>query len=113
MEKLPQAMNRLRTLLISEITSAFSNVSRKGGVSLRETKVLDNYLRSAKLRAQSELLDAADLIYRYDWACVNARLKGESAPSGLEPGVVKERHYTLNWLIGYGDEPWDNVSTNT
>lgn len=70
-------------------------------------------VRKAILRPQSELLDANDLIYRYDWAVVNARLKGEEAPAGLDKGVVYERHYALNWLIGYMDQTWDDISTDT
>ena len=33
--------------------------------------------------------------------------------AGLEPGVVYERHYALNWLTKYGDVGWDNVPTDT
>ena len=73
----------------------------------------EGLMRRAKLRPQAELLDAADLIYRYDWAVVNARLKGEEPPAGLDKGVVYERHYALNWLIGYMDQDWDDVSTDT
>lgn len=73
----------------------------------------DGLMRRAKLRPQAELLDAADLIYRYDWATVNARLKGEEAPAGLDKGVVYERHYALNWLIGYMNQDWDDISTDT
>lgn len=68
----------------------------------------------ARLRSANEILDEADLIYRYHWATRQARLTGEDAPAGLEPGVVKERHYALNWLIGCAAEgSWDAVSTDT
>jgi hypothetical protein len=67
----------------------------------------------AKLRDLSEILDQADLIYRYDWAAVNARLKQKEAPAHLDAGVVMERHHALNWLIGYMDQEWDDVTTDT
>ncbi len=70
-------------------------------------------LDAAKLRSASELLDEMDLIYRLNWACVNARLKGEAAPAGMESGVVYERHYALNWLRTYLDQDWDDVRTDT
>jgi len=70
-------------------------------------------LKKAKLRPQSELLDAADLIYRYHWAVVNARTKNEAGPANLDSGVVMERHYVLNWLIQNGNQEWDNISTDT
>ena len=73
----------------------------------------ENFIKGAKLRSIGEILDAADLLYRYDWACVDARIKGEAAPAGLDSGVVLERHYALNWLVGYGDQAWDDISTDT
>lgn len=44
----------------------------------------DGLMRRARLRPPKDLLDAADLIYRYDWAALNARLKGEEPPGGLD-----------------------------
>lgn len=73
----------------------------------------EQLVKDAKLRPLDQLLDEADLIYRYHWATTNARLKGEDAPAKLEGGVVVERHYALNWLIGYMDQEWDDVSTDT
>jgi hypothetical protein len=72
----------------------------------------DGYLDAARLRPQEELLDAADLIYRIHWAVVDARLGGGPA-DGVDPGVVVERHHALNWLIGYGGQAWDDISTDT
>lgn len=73
----------------------------------------EGLMRQARLRPQSDILDAADLIYRYHWATTDARMNGRAAPAGLEPGVVYERHYALNWLIGYGGQDWDDISTDT
>lgn len=73
----------------------------------------DGMLERAALRPQAELLDAADLIYRYHWAVRDAGLNGREMPAGLERGVVIERHHALNWLIGYMDQAWDDVSTDT
>lgn len=67
----------------------------------------------ATLRSADELLDQADLIYRYAWACVDARVRGTPAPPGVDCEVVQERHYVLNWLIGYQHQAWDDVSTDT
>lgn len=73
----------------------------------------NEFMAGAQLRSNSDILDAADLIYRYHWACVNARLKGEEVPTGLDAGVVMERHHALNWLVGYMGQEWDHVSTDT
>ncbi len=65
------------------------------------------------LKSKSEIADELDKTYRMHWACVNARLKGESPTGDINPSVVYERHYSLNWLTRYEDEDWDNVSTHT
>jgi hypothetical protein len=70
------------------------------------------FLERATLRPLAEILDETDLIYRYHWAVVDARLRGETVP-GIHGGVVFERHYALNWLIGHGDVQWDDISTDT
>jgi hypothetical protein len=73
----------------------------------------NGFLKKANLRPQAEILDAADLIYRYHWAIVDARINKRHTPAGLDGGVVMERHYALNWLIGYMGQDWDDVSTDT
>ena len=73
----------------------------------------ESFQAKGKLRKPSELLDQADLIYRYHWAVTDARINGREPPAGLDGSVVYERHYSLNWLIGYMDEEWDDVSTDT
>jgi hypothetical protein len=64
------------------------------------------------LKSKAEILDAADLYYRIDWACVEARINQQEIEN-VHPGVVFERHYALNWLINYMDEEWDDVSCDT
>jgi hypothetical protein len=73
----------------------------------------DGQLANTKLRPASEILDALDLTFRLHWACVDARINEREAPSGLEPGVIAERHYALNWLINFEDADWDDVDTPT
>ncbi len=75
---------------------------------------MEEFMQKVHLRDISEILDEADLIYRYDWACVDARIHEEEAPAGLDPDVVYERHCGLNWLIDAdGADDWDNVGTDT
>ncbi len=73
----------------------------------------ETFIKNARLRSFSEILDATDLIYRYDWACVDASLNGKPAPAELDAGVIAERHHALNWLVGYLDQDWDDVITDT
>ncbi|MDR1464881.1 MAG: DUF4272 domain-containing protein [Oscillospiraceae bacterium] len=84
-----------------------------GAIKIHPT--YDAVFETAVLRDKETVLDQADLIYRYDWACVDERIH---SPEGHreEWGVAMERHKALNWLINYGfDGPqdWDHVSTDT
>jgi hypothetical protein len=71
------------------------------------------FIEDSELRPIADILDQADLIYRYHWAVRNARIKGQQIPAALDPGVTEERHYALNWLIGYEELAWDHVTTDT
>jgi len=71
------------------------------------------FIEDSELRPIADILDQADLIYRYHWAVRNARMKGQQLPAALHPGVTEERHYALNWLIGYNEQAWDQVTTDT
>lgn len=62
--------------------------------------------------SKSEILDANDLYYRYNWACVDERINGRQI-EGINPGIVYERQYALNWLINYMDQDWDSISCDT
>ncbi|PCI29565.1 hypothetical protein COB55_01960 [Candidatus Wolfebacteria bacterium] len=85
----------------------------KSAKILRDAGSYENLLKNSVLREPKEILDQADLIYRYHWACVNARLNEEDPPSELDSGVVVERHRALNWLVSYSDQDWDDVTTDT
>ena len=82
-------------------------------VTFMKQRTSDKFIADAKPRTMPELLEAADRIYRYHWAVVDARVNGHSAPAGLDSGVTLERHYALNWLVGYMGQEWDDISTDT
>lgn len=74
----------------------------------------EKFVRYARLRPVAELLDEADLAYRYHWATRDAFFHDRPMPAGLLQGVVKERHHALNWLIGVdASAAWDEVPTDT
>ena len=68
---------------------------------------------SVNLRNASEILNELDKTYRMNWACVDARIKGEEISGGINPSVVYERHYSLNWLTNHQNQNWDDITTNT
>lgn len=76
-------------------------------------RTTEQFIHDAKPRPLGTILDEADLVYRYHWAVVDARVKGKEAPAKLDGGVVQERHYALNWLVGYMNQAWDEISTDT
>ena len=71
------------------------------------------WIRAAQLRPAREILDALDVHFRLHWAVRQARVSNKNAPAGIEPGVVAERHYALNWLVRFGNAHWDDVDTPT
>jgi Domain of unknown function (DUF4272) len=76
-------------------------------------RTTSQFIEESQLRPIADILDEADLIYRYHWAVSNARIKGQQIPAALDAGVTAERHHALNWLIGYEEQAWDDVSTDT
>ena len=54
----------------------------------------------------------ADFYYRLHWAAIELRIKGKKSEL-LDEGVIRERHRALNWLIGYLNQEWDDVTTDT
>lgn len=72
----------------------------------------EEFMQKVKLRDIEEILDQTDLTFRYNWACVDARVNQRDAPAQLNSSVVVERHGALNWLIHSEDE-WDYPDTNT
>ncbi len=72
-----------------------------------------SFVSEARLRSADQIADANHEIYHIHWSVRDARLFGRPIPNSLVPGVVQERHYALNWLIGYLDQDWDDVTTDT
>jgi hypothetical protein len=98
---------------VDELTYPSSICDMRQLVELTKGKKVESLLAGAKPRSEKEILDAADLIYRLDWAVVDARVNNKPAPAGLDGGVVVERHAALNWLIGYMGQSWDEITTDT
>ncbi|WP_440117883.1 DUF4272 domain-containing protein [Paenibacillus sp. QZ-Y1] len=88
------------------------NVEKAVGY-LQKCDDVEVFIAGGQLRSKNEILDAADLIYRYNWVCVDSCVKDQTPPAGLNGGVAYERHRALNWLICYLDQDWDDVRTDT
>ena len=68
------------------------------------------YIKSAKLRSKSDILDYTDLIYRLHWAVRNEELERKIE---LNPSATMERHYAITWITNYEGLKWDEITTDT
>ena len=82
------------------------DVQRVQNVLPRLLEDTSEFVQGAALRDESDLREAADVLQDAHWEVRNGS-------SSENPGVVRERHYGLNWLIGYGADDWDSVPTDT
>ncbi|MDE6219289.1 MAG: DUF4272 domain-containing protein, partial [Lachnospiraceae bacterium] len=74
---------------------------------------IEDFCEKTLMRSKKEILDKADLVFRMDWAAVDARCHRMTGPAGIDHGVIQARHKTLNWMIGFLDAEWDDVDTPT
>jgi hypothetical protein len=95
--------------------------------SLRDS--VGEFVSRARLRSDEEILAANEEIYQIHWRVRDFQLRHQPTPPGklprmaqedidppaesYNPGVVRERHYGLNWLIGYCGRDWDDITTDT
>lgn len=71
------------------------------------------FIAAAKLRPIGDILDQADLIYRYRWALVDIQVGGKPVPDWLSGDIAVERHHAFNWLVMNPAEDWDDVPLDT
>ncbi|MFC9540333.1 DUF4272 domain-containing protein [Lysinibacillus sp. NPDC056959] len=76
-------------------------------------ETFEQFYLQAVMRSQEEILDEADKIYRYHWACVDSRIQERPAPVGMNESIVMERRRGLFWMIGHRNEEWDSISMDT
>lgn len=70
---------------------------------------VDEIAKHGRLQEASDMLDALDLIQRYEWACHHAIRKQFSMPAHLDPTITVYRHHALKWLISDSEEIWNKV----
>ncbi len=71
------------------------------------------FLKQSKLRSEDDIERALEEIYNQHWKVRDARLNQKEAPDKLDEGIIREKHYALNWIMSYEGQDWDNVSTDT
>ena len=73
------------------------------------------FIERATLIDEDRLWKQAELYLDDHWKARDARLHERSMRLGIdiEIEIVQERHHAINWITGYGDLPWDEVTTDT
>lgn len=105
----------LWALGLYELDLSFADLCDVGAMAqrIRAFESLEQLCAAAKSVEIDQLLDAHTRVLYYDWSCVEARIK-QLVMEGIEPGVVQEQHYALNWLCGANHtENWDEIQCNT
>lgn len=103
----------LWALSLMELDDPVKNCNMQELATLVWTNDFNGLLEKAKLRSKEEILALQDLTYRYNWACVDAKIKNEAPTASLNSSVVYQREYALNWLLSVdGVEDWEDVSVN-
>jgi hypothetical protein len=72
------------------------------------------FIKSIELRKKKEIVDLSDFLYRAHWATRQDGMDGPVKIGKLNPDVVQEWHYAINWLTRYSNyEDWDEITTDT
>jgi hypothetical protein len=79
--------------------------------SMRE-KTRQSFIAEASLRPLEQILDQADLAYRYRCSLVQTATENGSPSVNLNAAIVFERHHAFNWLIRYSDRDWDEAAAD-
>ncbi len=72
-----------------------------------------SFIASATLRPEAEIRDEYERVYDAHWRLRDAQLFGKPLPCDVNPSVVRERHHALNWIVGYCNQTWDEITTDT
>lgn len=106
------ALNKVSDLGFPDELCSLSNIAPHD-YPIGQGKDPNNFINAiSSSRTKEEILDANDLYYRIDWACVDARINNRQIAE-VNASVVYERHYALNWLVNYMGQDWDDVSCDT
>ena len=72
----------------------------------------EEFIGSAVLRPDAELIAFADEALNLHWEARDAKIN-ERSSDAVDIEIIQERHHAINWIIGYDGLPWDEVTTDT
>jgi len=71
----------------------------------------EDFVSSEQIRLEEQIYDQRESILEHHWKIRDAQIHDKPALEDLNPGVIQEKHYALNWILD-GDD-WDEVLTDT
>ncbi|WP_210805287.1 GNAT family N-acetyltransferase [Ideonella paludis] len=70
------------------------------------------FIEGARRRSDESLWEMSNELLDLHWTARDARINDRDCPN-VNIGIIQERHHGINWIIGYGGAPWDEVATDT
>jgi len=98
-DELPPPDEQCDTSVFQEILPPYSTTS------------VADFLASAQLRPEAELIAMADDMRALHREARDADIKGRPTQPRADTEVIQERHHAINWIIGHGGADWDDVTT--
>jgi hypothetical protein len=77
------------------------------------TTSTQKFIAQATLIDEQKLWSQAELYLEDHWRARDARLHERPMPPVINIEIVQERHHAINWIAGYDNLPWDEVTTDT
>jgi hypothetical protein len=100
-QELPDSATECDTSIFNSVLPPFARKSAQA------------FIAQATLIDEDRLWKQAALYLDDHWKARDARLYERSMPLGIDIEIVQERHHAINWITGYGDLPWAEVTTDT
>jgi hypothetical protein len=100
-ERLPAPNEKCDTAVFQELLPPFADISAA------------EFIASAECRSEKALLDMAEELMHFHWEVRDAQIHSKPKPAHVDVEIVQERHHAINWVIGYEQLPWDEVTTDT
>ena len=100
--------------LLDDITDAAEICDCKTAINfVSQCESMEDFKSQCSLRSADEILDMADLYFRYDWACDHhAYIDSDWNIGGLDKDIVYERRLAIEWTMSSTDD-WFNINLDT
>ena len=108
LEAIMWALGELPTMTPSSDSASLASITEAMPEFLEDC---NDFLNSETMRDESAIYDECEKIHDQHWSIRDAQINKKPIPNGLDSGVVREKHYALNWILY--SEPWDEVETDT